>query len=261
MFSRESLQFQSRFHLSKLGSRHPKDLPGNRVDLEIQIFSVWSPQWAVCHVDVMIWRMSWRTMSMWWCGACRFDDMANVMTYHVMIWRMSWRTMSMWWYGTCHEVPWRCDDMANVMTCHVDVMTWHMSWRAIWPIITCHHMSWHSPYHHIDMLHIIKCAIWWYIMTYHVMIWHMSLRTKSMWCVMRYNKPTQGVMTHSYVWHDAFTCLTGLTHMYVMTFHVRDMTPSWCGVLYRYPNHNNLLQGVMTKVSHDAFTKFIHMYL
>jgi len=46
MFSRESPKFQTGFHVSKRSPRHSKDLPENRVDLEIQIFEVWSPLWA-----------------------------------------------------------------------------------------------------------------------------------------------------------------------------------------------------------------------
>jgi len=34
-------------------------------------------------------------------------------------------------------------------------------------------------------------------------------------------------MTHSYVWHDAFICVTWLIHMCDMTFHLCDMTHSY----------------------------------
>jgi len=37
-FSRESLEFQTSFHMSKQSLRHTKELPGKLIDLEIQIF-------------------------------------------------------------------------------------------------------------------------------------------------------------------------------------------------------------------------------
>jgi len=48
MLSRESPNFQTSFHVSKWSPRHSKDLLRNRLDLEIHIFQVWSPPWAVC---------------------------------------------------------------------------------------------------------------------------------------------------------------------------------------------------------------------
>jgi len=70
-FSRESLKFQTSFHVSKRSPRHSKDLSGNLIDLEIQIFTVWSPPWVerliirtcvmthsyVCHDSFV--RVSW----------------------------------------------------------------------------------------------------------------------------------------------------------------------------------------------------------
>ena len=45
-FSRESPKFQTDFHVSKRSPRHSKDLLGKLIDLEIQIFWVWSPPCA-----------------------------------------------------------------------------------------------------------------------------------------------------------------------------------------------------------------------
>ena len=44
-FSRESLKFQTSFHVSKRSPCHSKDLSGKLIDLEIQIFEVSSPPW------------------------------------------------------------------------------------------------------------------------------------------------------------------------------------------------------------------------
>jgi len=45
---RESPKFQTSFQLSQRSPRHSKDLSGKLVDLEIQIFEVWSPLWVEC---------------------------------------------------------------------------------------------------------------------------------------------------------------------------------------------------------------------
>jgi len=55
-FSRESPKCENRFQLSQRSPRHSKYLPENRVDLEIQIFWVWTPPWAD-HVVVLVSRI------------------------------------------------------------------------------------------------------------------------------------------------------------------------------------------------------------
>jgi len=46
-FSRESSNCHTSFHGCKRSPHHPKDLTIKSLDLEIQIFSVWSPPWVV----------------------------------------------------------------------------------------------------------------------------------------------------------------------------------------------------------------------
>ena len=67
-FSRECPTFQTGFLVSNRSPRHSKDLPENQVDLEIQIFLVWSSTWAdVFHRHLIHSRSRPRRVAVWMC--------------------------------------------------------------------------------------------------------------------------------------------------------------------------------------------------